>query len=82
MRQSNCAEKHINHGGLQVSAVRYYFSGELSVSQPASTIRSSLICWQQTSNGMTTASMTPRMPKDGREIHVENYGNQHAQEQL
>jgi len=33
MRQLNYVEKHINHGGLQASAVRYYFSGELLVSQ-------------------------------------------------
>jgi hypothetical protein len=67
MRQLNYVEKHISHGEPQASAVRYYFSGELL----------------QTSNGMTTASMTPRRtPKDGKETHVENCGNQHALEQL
>jgi hypothetical protein len=34
------------------------------------------------SSETTTASMILKMPKDGKEIDIENYGNQHAHEQL
>jgi hypothetical protein len=81
MMRWNCAEKHINLGGLRVSAVRYCFSGELSVSQAPGVIRTYLTCQQQTSNETTTVSMILMMPKDGKEIDIENYGNQHAHEQ-
>jgi len=50
MKQSNYAERHINRGGLQVSAVRYCFSGELLVSQVLGIIHAPLIRQQRMSH--------------------------------
>lgn len=77
----NYAEKHTNRGGLQVSAVRYCFNGELLVSQIPGIIHASLTCRQQTRNETMTVSMMQTMPKDGKETDIGNCGNQRARGQ-